>query len=119
MREVPATAFSPMSIAHAIVVSPSAATEVAAIAGLSELWARTLGDPRVCVAVLDGPVDLAHTCLRDANVGVVETLVCNNADDGAASQHGTHVASVIFAQHDGPIKGIAPRCRGLVAPIFT
>ncbi len=30
------------------------------IDGLRELWGETLGDPRVCVAVLDGAVDLAH-----------------------------------------------------------
>lgn len=40
------------------------------------------------------------------------------ADRGPASQHGTHIASVIFGQHDGPIKGIAPRCRGLIVPVF-
>jgi cyanobactin maturation PatA/PatG family protease len=36
-----------------------------------------------------------------------------------ASQHGTHIASVIFGQHDSSIQGIAPDCRGLIAPIFT
>ena len=34
------------------------------------------------------------------------------------SAHGTHVASVIFGQPNGPIAGIAPRCRGLILPIF-
>ncbi len=34
--------------------------------------------------------------------------------------HGTHVASLIFAQHGaGPLKGVAPRCRGIVIPIFS
>ena len=33
--------------------------------------------------------------------------------------HGTHVASIIFGQHKGPIPGVAPRCRGLLIPIFS
>jgi len=34
------------------------------------------------------------------------------------SVHGTHVASLIFGQPGSPVAGIAPRCRGLVAPVF-
>ena len=37
---------------------------------------------------------------------------------GLATEHGTYVASLIFGQHDGPIKGIAPRCFGLLVPVF-
>src|SRR5262245_52289765 len=89
------------------------------ISGLKELWAKTLGDPRICVAILDGPVDQSHPSLAAANLTHIETLVSSVVDQGVASQHGTHVASVIFGQHDGPVKGIAPRCRGLIAPVFT
>jgi cyanobactin maturation PatA/PatG family protease len=46
-------------------------------------------------------------------------LVSGVADRGSASQHGTHVASVIFGQHDSPVPGIAPNCRGLIVPVFT
>ena len=42
-----------------------------------------------------------------------------SANRGPALAHGTHNASVIFGQHDGAIKGIAPRCRGLSVPIFN
>jgi hypothetical protein len=35
------------------------------------------------------------------------------------SAHGTHVASMILGQSDGPIRGIAPGCHGFVAPIFA
>jgi cyanobactin maturation PatA/PatG family protease len=94
-------------------------TSVPIIHGLQELWAETRGDPRVCIAILDGPVDLSNPCFRGANLREVETLVPNSADKGSASQHGTHVASVVFGQPEGPIQGIAPRCRGLIAPIFT
>jgi len=38
---------------------------------------------------------------------------------GAKAAHGTHVASLIFGQHSGPIQGIAPECRGLNLPAFS
>ena len=43
--------------------------------GLKELWEETLGDPGVCVAVLDGPVDMSHLSLAGANLKQLETLV--------------------------------------------
>jgi hypothetical protein len=86
--------------------------------GIRELWAETLGDPAVCVAVLDGPVDLAHPSLTGANLTQGETLVPGAADLGPACRHGTHVASVIFGRHDGPVPGLAPRCRGVLLPVF-
>ncbi|MDH4084782.1 MAG: PatA/PatG family cyanobactin maturation protease [Nitrospira sp.] len=88
------------------------------IPGLQELWSETLGDSRICIAILDGPVDESHTSLARADLTRIETLVSGEADHGPASQHGTHIASVIFGQHDSPIKGIASHCRGLVIPVF-
>ncbi len=35
-----------------------------AIPGIAELMHQTRGDPRVRVAVLDGPVDLGHPCFE-------------------------------------------------------
>ena len=86
--------------------------------GLGALWKESLGDPEVCVAVLDGPVDLSHPCFHGANLQRVATLVNDPAGSGRMSTHGTHVASVIFGQPGGPIAGIAPRCRGLVLSVF-
>jgi cyanobactin maturation PatA/PatG family protease len=91
----------------------------AAVPGLQELWSETTGDSRICIAILDGPVDLAHPCFFGAPLAEVETLVLNAAGDDLASEHGTHVASVIFGQHGGPVAGIAPGCRGLILPIYT
>src|SRR5436309_13679351 len=90
-----------------------------ALADLPSLWAYTRGDPRVCVAVLDGPVDQSHPSLAGARLTHLETLVPGTPDGGPACRHGTHVASIIFAQPGGPLRGIAPRCRGLVVPVFT
>src|SRR5262245_9034780 len=86
--------------------------------GILELWSETLGDPRIVVAILDGPVDLSHPSLRGAALTQWETLTPGTADRGPACQHGTHLGSVIFGQHDGPVPGIAPHCRGVILPIF-
>ncbi len=93
-------------------------TAIEEIPGLQELWGETIGDSRICIAILDGPVDQSHTSLARAELIRIETLVSGEADHGPASQHGTHIASVIFGHHDGPVKGLAPRCRGVVIPVF-
>ncbi len=93
-------------------------TTLAEINGLAALWDQTLGDPEVCVAVLDGPVDETHPCFRGAKLTRLSTLVTETADIGPMSAHGTHVASIIFGQPEGPVHGVSPRCRGLIVPVF-
>jgi cyanobactin maturation PatA/PatG family protease len=89
------------------------------IPGIMALWTQTLGDSQICVAVLDGLVDQAHPCFGDQNLTRLSTLVEGEAiTSGAMSQHGTHVASIIFGQHGSGIEGIAPQCRGLIIPVF-
>jgi len=76
--------------------------------------------PDICIAVLDGPVDSAHPCFQGANLTVLPTVVPDAArSDGTMSGHGTHVASVIFGQPDGPVPGVAPQCKGLIVPVFA
>ena len=94
-------------------------TDISALPGLKSLWEESLGEPGICVAVLDGPVDQPHPCFDGATITRLQTLVPGVADRGSASQHGTHVASIIFGQHDSPVRGIAPNCRGLIIPVFT
>ncbi len=94
-------------------------TDISSIDGLEELWVETKGDSRICIAILDGSVNQSHTSLVSANLTRLETLVSGNANSGSAAQHGTHVASIIFGQHDGQIKGIAPQCSGLIVPVFN
>lgn len=86
---------------------------------LKSLWDKSLGTSGVRVAVLDGPVDQSHPCFDGANLTPLPTLVSGVADRGSASQHGTHVASIIFGQHDSPVRGVAPNCRGLIIPVFA
>lgn len=94
---------------------------LANIKGLGTLWEQTLGDSRICIAVLDGVVDETHPCFSGANLSRLPSLVSEQAGNGIMSGHGTHISSVIFGQHDvlSPIQGIAPRCRGLIIPIFS
>lgn len=84
-----------------------------------EIMEQIIGDPDICIAVLDGPVDLTHPCFNKAKMTQLETLVSNVAGKGPSAQHGTHVASLIFGQPDSPIRGISPGCRGLIIPVFT
>jgi hypothetical protein len=87
--------------------------------GLTDLWAETMGDPEIRVAILDGPVDDTHPCLAGASIERLPTLVSDEAAPGQImSVHGTHVASIILGQHQGPIEGISPGCHGLILPVF-
>lgn len=91
--------------------------------GLSALWNITKGDPRVTIAVIDGPVDASHPCFAGASLQTLPLKgqaprLCRSRSQGSCN-HGTQIASLLFAQHGcGPVWGIAPRCRGLVIPVF-
>ncbi len=88
--------------------------------GLDALWAKTLGSSAITLAVLDGPVDQAHACFAGAALEHLTTLIQDEArPQGAMSTHGTHVASVIFGQPGSAVRGLAPRCSGLLAPVFA
>lgn len=91
----------------------------ASIPGVKVLWNETLGDARISLAILDGPVESSHPSLAAANLTKLETVISGSTTRGSAYQHGTHVASIIFGQHDGVVKGIAPHCRGLIVPVFS
>ncbi|UQA54929.1 S8 family serine peptidase [Polyangium aurulentum] len=90
---------------------------ISTLAGLAALQAETLGSPDVCVAVLDGPVDLAHPAFRGASVTTLDTPV--SSDEAADRTHGTHVASLVFGQPGSAVPGVAPRSKGLVIPVHA
>lgn len=85
--------------------------------GLAELQSETLGSPDVCVAVLDGLVDLSHPAFNGANVTTLETLAAQ--EESADRTHGTHVASVVFGQPGTSAPGIAPKSRGIIIPVHS
>ncbi|MDB9513170.1 PatA/PatG family cyanobactin maturation protease [Kamptonema animale CS-326] len=90
------------------------------IPGIQQLWERTKGDSTICIAVLDGVVDQNHPCFTGANLTRLPTLVAGEPSaNGSMSAHGTHVASIILGQPGSPVQGIAPKCRGLIVPVFA
>jgi len=79
----------------------------------------TRGDPRVVVAVLDGPVDFGHEALVTAKLTDLSIESCKQKSKSeSTAYHGTMVCSIIFGQGPAGINGIAPDCRGIVIPIF-
>src|SRR5262249_21538473 len=98
-------------------VFPAADTE-SILSELQALRDQVPADPGVCVAILDGPVNLSHPCFRGAQLRRVDTLLAEDAGSGPMSTHGTHVASVVFGRPSSGALGLAPGCRGLVVPVF-
>jgi cyanobactin maturation PatA/PatG family protease len=87
---------------------------------LDTLSTISQGNNSICIAVLDGPVDRNHPCFQGADLTYLPTLVRGEAQtNGNMSIHGTHVASIIFGQPGSSVEGIAPRCKGIIVPIFA
>ncbi len=42
------------------MIMATGVTQLEETLDLKELWAETIGDPRVCIAVLDGPAGQLH-----------------------------------------------------------
>ncbi len=87
--------------------------------GVNALREVSRGHTEICIAILDGPADLSHPAFHGAQLSILDTTAGATPQAGEASVHGTHIASILFGQPGGPIAGIAPRCRGIIAPIFA
>ncbi|ANB33300.1 hypothetical protein A6W98_03965 [Rhodovulum sulfidophilum DSM 1374] len=92
--------------------------KVEEIAGVRELWRKSTGLPEICVAVVDGLVDLDHPVFHGAQLSCLDN-VWQDLSSGTSVGHGTHVASLIFGQPGGPVPGIAPGCSGINVPAFS
>jgi PatG C-terminal/Subtilase family len=96
--------------------------ELHAIPGVRRLWGLTAGDPRVRVAAIDGPPDLAHPCFEGAAVEVVPCgwaplLAYEDPEDNEhAREHGTWTAGVLVGGHHSESPGLAPGCTLLAVP---
>ena len=84
--------------------------------GLGELWRETLGDERICIAVIDGPADLSHPCFQGADLTQFDDRALIG---GSTAAHGTMVASIIFGRPGSSVEGAAPGCRGLLISVFS
>ncbi len=76
-------------------------------------------DTSVCVAVIDGPVDLTHPCFAGSAIEIVGEPAGQSSAADPAVAHGTAIASVIFGQPGSPVEGVAPRARGLALSVFA
>ncbi len=85
---------------------------------ISAIWSVTRGDPKITIAILDGPVERRHASLAGANLTDLSLQPGRSRLSDAAAAHGTHVCSIIFGQGNGGVQGIAPNCRGIVISIF-
>lgn len=83
------------------------------VPGLHRLQSKTLGDPAVRVAVLDGYWNDRHAVLRGCNL----TSQTDQNDD--VSVHGMQVASILAGQPTGPLLGIAPQSTYLSFPALA
>jgi hypothetical protein len=87
-----------------------------AMAGLTGLLERTCGSPDVVVAIIDGPVLLAHHDLRGADVRLLQgSRTAPNPDE---CEHGTFIAGMLFARRGAPAPAICPGCRFVLRAIF-
>ena len=77
------------------------------------------GTTEVCIAVVDGPVDLTHPSLAGSAVEAVGDDALRLGTNDPAAAHGTAVASIIFGQAGTAVEGVAPGSRGLVIPVFA
>ena len=95
------------------------ANVVESIPGVPELWEKTKGDPRVCVALMDGPIVMSHPAFDGSRLVQVENTWHGGPQEAEefCRHHATHIGSIIFGQHKGPVKGLAPQCRGLSVPV--
>jgi cyanobactin maturation PatA/PatG family protease len=87
--------------------------------GLADLRQQSLGDPEICIAVIDSRVDLLHPALAGAQLKEIVPVWLSSRMGSAGASHGTHVASIIFGQPGGVVEGIAPRCRGIIIPVYS
>jgi hypothetical protein len=90
----------------------------ASIPGLIECRQQTLGDPEICIAIVDSRADLSHPSLAGAALREIMPAWLRSVMGPSGAAHGTHVTSLIFGQPGSPVEGIAPLCRGIIIPVY-
>jgi cyclic patellamide precursor peptide PatG/subtilase family protein len=93
--------------------------DITSIPGLPALWKAAKGYADICIAVIDGAIDYSHHCFKKAALQPAVSHGWQNfPNNDVAYEHGTAVASIIFGGHNGPVKGIAPDCKGIGITVF-
>ncbi|WIG96759.1 PatA/PatG family cyanobactin maturation protease [Myxococcus sp. SDU36] len=85
---------------------------------IARLREQTPGSPDICIAVLDGQVDRSHPVLQGSSLRAL-WAPGDGAPSGGSAAHGTAITSIIFGQPGSGVEGVAPRCQGLLVPVFT
>jgi cyanobactin maturation PatA/PatG family protease len=87
--------------------------------GLEELQKLSLGNPNIKIAVLDGPVNLDHTCFNTVGGELSSTSSDIITPSGLALSHGTAVTSLIFGKQGSSVEGVSPGCSSLNISIYA
>ena len=84
-----------------------------------DLMKATSGDPRVKIAIVDGPLDTTHPALSHMRAMTPNnnSLFCNFRDS-IACIHGTFVAGILGAKRGYAAPGMCPDCSFIVRQIF-
>lgn len=103
------------------------------------VWSQNYYGEGVLVGVVDSYVDITHSQLKNQIYTNLKEIPNNGIDDDnngyvddyqgmsftgetnyvIKNEHGTHVSGIIASNHDGLMKGIAPKARVLPAPFIT
>jgi subtilisin family serine protease len=87
---------------------------------LTPLMERTEGRPDIKICLIDGPVALEHSELRESNIYELPGRIkasCTRTNT-AACRHGTFVAGVLMARRGSVAPAICPKCTLLLRTIF-
>jgi subtilisin family serine protease len=91
------------------------------LVGLSQLMQRSAGRPEITIALIDGPVSVAHPDLVGAPIRELtggHPSVCTRLDS-AACAHATFVAGMLSGRRGSAAPAICPGCTLLLRPIFS
>jgi hypothetical protein len=86
--------------------------------GLDALMTLGRGRPQIAVALLDGPVSLAHPDHADTPIRAITTGACSTPP-AFACRHGTFMAGILSAAPSSATPGISPGCTLLVRAVFA
>jgi subtilisin family serine protease len=86
--------------------------------GLDALMALGHGREQIVVALLDGPVDLAHPGFGDVRIRKIGAGACGTPP-ASACRHGTFMAGILGAGLPSAATGICSGCTILVRPVFA